>query len=175
MRAFSPYSFRPSSKAMVLARNMPMTNFAPYLISLRRNAMKVAPVVSTSSTSKTHFPLNRSGWNSRLAVRSPFRACLVLRPVISDGYRPVPVGYSHIRRELAAERLVPGAVLLPCGCRDGNQHGTVPVLLNRPDAAGGDGEELDERSVCSPLLKRQTAFDTFFPSKVILSFRRTGQ
>ncbi len=47
-------------------------NFAPCAISLRRSAMKVAPVVSTSSTSKTHFPLNRSGWNSRLAVRSPF-------------------------------------------------------------------------------------------------------
>lgn len=78
------------------------------------------------------------------AVSVPVRA-LELRPVISDGYRPVPVGYSHIRRELAAERLVPGAVLLPCGCRDGNQHGTVPVLLNRPDAAGGDGEELDEK------------------------------
>lgn len=78
------------------------------------------------------------------AVSVPVRA-LELRPVISDGYRPVPVGYSHVRRELAAERLVPGAVLLPCGCRDGNQHGTVPVLLNRPDAAGGDGEELDEK------------------------------
>ena len=71
------------------------------------------------------------------AVSVSVRA-LVLRPVISDGYRPVPVGNSHVRRELAAERLVPGAVFLPCGCRDGNQHGTVPVLLNRPDATGGD-------------------------------------
>ena len=78
------------------------------------------------------------------AVSVPVRA-LELRPVISDGYRPVPVGNPHVRRELAAERLVPGAVLLPCGCRDGNQYGTVPVLLNRPDAAGGDGEELDEK------------------------------
>ena len=70
------------------------------------------------------------------AVSVPARA-LVLRPVISDGYRPVPVGNPHVRRELAAERLVPGAVLLPCGCRDGNQYGTVPVLLNRPDTAAG--------------------------------------
>ena len=80
------YSFRPSSKAMVLARNMPMTNFAPYLISLRRNMASlklVAPVVSTSSTSKTHFPLNRSGWNSRLAVRSPF-PCVPLYCARSD-------------------------------------------------------------------------------------------
>ncbi|WP_229105726.1 hypothetical protein [Parabacteroides distasonis] len=73
IRFYPPSSaFRSSSKAIVLARNMPMTNFAPCAISLRRSAMKVAPVVSTSSTSKTHFPLNRSGWNSRLAVRSPF-------------------------------------------------------------------------------------------------------
>lgn len=78
------------------------------------------------------------------AVSVPVHA-LVLRPVISDGYRPVPVGNPHVRRELAAECLVPGVVLLPCGCRDGNQHGTVPVLLNRPDATGGDGEELDEK------------------------------
>lgn len=77
------------------------------------------------------------------AVSVPVRA-LELRPVISDGYRPVPVGNSHIRRELAAERLVAGAVLRTGGCRNGYQHGTVPVLLNDPDAAGGNGEELDK-------------------------------
>lgn len=42
---------------------------------------------------------------------------------------------------------------LPCGCRDGNQHGTVPVALNRTDAAGGDGEELDEKGGLFPVLE----------------------
>ena len=77
------------------------------------------------------------------AVFVPVRA-LVLRPVISDGNRPVAVGNSHVRREPAAERLVAGAVLRTGGCRNGYQHGTVLVLLNDPDAAGGNGEELDE-------------------------------
>ncbi len=77
------------------------------------------------------------------AVFVPVRA-LVLRPVISDCNRPVAVGNSHVRRQPAAERLVAGAVLRTGGCRNGYQHGTVPVLLNDPDAAGGDGKELDE-------------------------------
>ena len=77
------------------------------------------------------------------AVFVPVRA-LVLQTVISDGNRPVAVGNSHVRRQPAAERLVAGAVLRTGGCRNGYQHGTVLVLLNDPDAAGGDGEELDE-------------------------------
>ena len=96
------------------------------------------------------------------AVSVPVRA-LELRPVISDGYSPVPVGNPHVRRELAAERLVPGAVLLPCGCRDGNQYGTVPVLLNRPDAAGGDGEELDEKVGLLTALETPDSVRHFLP------------
>ena len=96
------------------------------------------------------------------AVSVPVRT-LELRPVISDGYRPVPVGNPHVRRELAAERLVPGAVLLPCGCWDGNQHGTVSVLLNRPDAAGGDGEELDEKVGLLAALETPDSVRHFLP------------
>ena len=50
-----------SSKAMVLARNRPITNFAPCSINLRRVCMNPSPVVKRSSSNKTHLSLIYSG------------------------------------------------------------------------------------------------------------------
>ena len=139
------HSARPRNDE-VLARNMPMTNFCPMRYQLAPQRYESSPVVSTSSTSKTLSPepfgvelqiggavsvprcaLNAPGHKRRLSPPNPY------------------LGYSHVLPKLEPNAASRRGGAPSRGCRDGNQHGTVPVLLNRPDAAGGDGEELDEK------------------------------
>lgn len=58
---FTRHSFYSSSKAMVLARNRPITNFAPCSISLSFVCMNPSPVVKRSSINRTHLSLIYSG------------------------------------------------------------------------------------------------------------------
>ena len=126
--------FSSSSKAIVLARNKPITNFAPYWISLRRVCKNPSPVVKRSSSNRTHLSLKYSGWKFKLAVLS-------WGTVYGQGDGFVAVGYPDVRREPAAKLLVADAVLFTGGCGNRYQDGTMLVLLNDTDAADSDGKE----------------------------------